>query len=133
MASIFTKIIQGEIPAHRVAETEDYLAFLDIMPLREGHVLVIPKKEVDNLFDLDEETYVGLQLFAKIVAEAIKKAFECKKVGVAVVGLEVPHAHIHLIPIDVVSDMNFEREKLKPSQEALAEAADKIRAFIPGY
>ncbi len=133
MASIFSKIIQGEIPAHRVAETEDFLAFLDIMPLREGHVLVIPKKEVDNLFDLDEETYIGLQLFAKIIAEAIQKAFECKKVGVAVVGLEVPHAHIHLIPIDAVSDMNFEREKLKPSQEDLAAAAEKIRAFVPGY
>ena len=133
MASIFSKIIKGEIPAHRVAETEDFLAFLDIMPLREGHVLVIPKKEVDNLFDLDEETYIGLQLFAKIVAEAIQKAFECKKVGVAVVGLEVPHAHIHLIPIDAVSDMNFEREKLKPSQEDLAAAAEKIRKFVPGY
>ena len=133
MASIFSKIIQGEIPAHRVAETEDFLAFLDIMPLREGHVLVIPKKEVDNLFDLDEETYIGLQLFAKIIAEAIQKAFGCKKVGVAVVGLEVPHAHIHLIPIDAVSDMNFEREKLKPSQEDLAAAAEKIRAFVPGY
>lgn len=132
MASIFTKIIQGEIPAHRVAETEDFLAFLDIMPLREGHVLVIPKKEVDNLFDLDEETYIGLQLFAKIVAEGIKKAFPCKKVGVAVIGLEVPHAHIHLIPIDAVSEMNFEKEKLKPSQEALADAAAKIRKCIPG-
>ena len=102
MASIFTRIVQGEIPAHRIAETEDYLAFLDITPLREGHTLVIPKTEVDYLFDLDEERYIGLQLFAKIVAEAIKKAIPCKKVGVAVIGLEVPHAHIHLVPMDTV-------------------------------
>ena len=133
MASIFSKIIQGEIPAHKVAETEDFFAFLDIMPLREGQFLVIPKKEVDDLFELDEETYIGLQLFAKIVAEAVKKAFTCKKVGVAVIGLEVPHAHIHLIPINAVQDINFSQEKLKPSQEALAEAAARIRKHIPGY
>ncbi len=132
MASIFTKIVQGEIPAHRIAETEDYLAFLDITPLREGHVLVIPKKEVDYIFDLDEDTYIGLQLFAKIVADAIKKAIPCKKVGIAVIGLEVPHAHIHLVPIDTVADLNFQGEKLKPTPEQLAETAQKIRKFIPG-
>lgn len=132
MSSIFSKIVKGEIPAHRVAETEDFLAFLDIMPLREGHVLVIPKKEVDYLFDLDEELFIGLQLFAKTVAEAIKQAIPCKKVGMAVVGLEVPHCHIHLIPIDKVADMNFEKEKLKPSQESLAATAAAIRKHIPG-
>ncbi|MBK9450724.1 MAG: HIT family protein [Bacteroidetes bacterium] len=133
MASIFTRIVQGEIPAHRIAETEDYLAFLDITPLREGHTLVIPKTEVDYLFDLDEERYIGLQLFAKIVAEAIKKAIPCKKVGVAVIGLEVPHAHIHLVPMDTVGDLNFQKEKLKPTQEELAATAALIRKHIPGY
>ena len=133
MASIFTKIVQGEIPAHRIAETEDFLAFLDITPLREGHTLVIPKLEIDYLFDLEEERYIGLQLFAKIVAEAIKKAIPCKKVGVAVIGLEVPHAHIHLVPLDEIGDINFQKEKLKPSQEELAATAAKIRAFVPGY
>jgi histidine triad (HIT) family protein len=133
MASIFTKIVQGEIPAHRIAETEDFLAFLDITPLREGHTLVIPKMEVDYLFDLDEERYIGLQLFAKIVSEAIRKAIPCKKVGVAVIGLEVPHAHIHLVPMDTVGDLNFQKEKLKPSQEDLAATAALIRKHIPGY
>lgn len=133
MASIFTKIVQGEIPAHRIAETEDFLAFLDITPLREGHTLVIPKHEIDYLFDLEEERYIGLQLFAKIVAEAIKKAIPCKKIGVAVIGLEVPHAHIHLVPLDEIGDINFQKEKLKPSQEELAATAAKIRAFVPGY
>ena len=133
MASIFTRIVQGEIPAHRIAETEDYLAFLDITPLREGHTLVIPKTEVDYLFDLDEERYIGLQLFAKIVAEAIKKAIPCKKVGVAVIGLEVPHAHIHLVPMDTVGDLNFQKEKLKPTQEELGASGALIRKHIAGY
>ena len=133
MASIFTKIVQGEIPAHRIAETEDFLAFLDITPLREGHTLVIPKIEIDYLFDLEEERFIGLQLFAKIVAEAIKKAIPCKKIGVAVIGLEVPHAHIHLVPLDEIGDINFQKEKLKPSQAELAATAAKIRAFVPGY
>jgi histidine triad (HIT) family protein len=133
MATIFSKIVAGEIPAHRVAETEEFLAFLDIQPLREGHVLVIPKKEVDYLFDLDDETYIGLTLFAKIVAEAIKKAIPCTKVGLAVIGLEVAHAHIHLVPIDGVADINFQKEKLKPSPEALAATAEAIRKHIPGY
>lgn len=128
--SIFSKIISGEIPAHKVAETSDFLAFLDINPLVEGHVLVIPKKEVDYIFDMDEETYAGLLIFAKIVAEGVKKAIPCKKVGVSVIGLEVPHAHVHLIPMNAVSDMNFSREKLNPSAEQLAVTAQKIRAAL---
>jgi histidine triad (HIT) family protein len=124
--SIFSKIISGEIPAHKVAETNEFLAFLDISPLAEGHVLVIPKKEVDYIFDLDEETYMGLQMFAKIVATGIKKAIPCKKVGVAVIGLEVPHAHIHLIPMNRVDDMNFARPKLTFTPEELAATAQKI-------
>ena len=128
--SIFSKIVSGEIPAHVVAETTDFLAFLDVSPLVMGHVLVIPKKEVDYIFDMDDESYAGLTLFAKIVATGVKKAFPCKKVGVAVIGLEVPHAHIHLIPMNNASDMNFAKEKLKPSQDELAAAAAKIRAVL---
>lgn len=126
--SIFSKIIAGEIPAHVVAESNEFLAFLDINPLAEGHVLVIPKKEVDYIFDLDDETYTGLQIFAKIVATAIKKAIPCKKVGVAVIGLEVPHAHIHLIPLNRVDDLNFSRPKLSFSTEELSITKDKIKA-----
>ncbi|MFA6246526.1 MAG: HIT family protein [Mucilaginibacter sp.] len=126
MMSIFSKIISGEIPAHKVAETNEFLAFLDISPLAEGHVLVIPKTEVDYIFDLNDETYMGLQMFAKIVATGIKKAITCKKVGVAVIGLEVPHAHIHLIPMNRVDDMNFARPKLSPTQDELAATAKKI-------
>ncbi len=128
--SIFSKIISGEIPAHKVAETSDFLAFLDINPLVEGHVLVIPKKEVDYIFDIDDETYAGLMIFSKIVAEGVKKAIPCKKVGVSVIGLEVPHAHVHLIPMNAVSDMNFSSEKLTPGAEQLAETAQKIRAAL---
>ncbi|MES2267859.1 MAG: HIT family protein [Bacteroidota bacterium] len=124
--SIFSKIISGEIPAHKVAETNEFLAFLDISPLAEGHVLVIPKQEVDYIFDIDDETYMGLQMFAKIVAKGIKKAIPCKKVGVAVIGLEVPHAHIHLIPMNRVDDMNFARPKLTPTADELAATALKI-------
>lgn len=126
--SIFSKIVSREISAHIVAETTDFMAFLDVNPLVMGHVLVIPKKEVDYIFDMDDEAYAGLTLFAKVVANGIKKAFPCKKVGVAVIGLEVPHVHIHLIPMNNVNDMNFSKEKLKPSPEELAEAAAKIRA-----
>ncbi|MET3978138.1 histidine triad (HIT) family protein [Mucilaginibacter sp. UYP25] len=124
--SIFSKIISGEIPSHKVAETNEFLAFLDISPLAEGHVLVIPKTEVDYIFDLDDEVYIGLQMFAKIVATGIKKAISCKKVGVAVIGLEVPHAHIHLIPMNQVDDMNFARPKLSPTADELATTALKI-------
>lgn len=130
MSSIFSKIVAGEIPAHVVAETTEFLAFLDVSPLTMGHVLVIPKKEVDYIFDMDEESYFGLTLFAKIVATGLKKAFPCVKVGVAVIGLEVPHVHIHLIPMNNVSDMNFSKPKLTPSQEELEEAALKIKAQL---
>lgn len=126
--SIFSKIVNREISAHIVAETTDFMAFLDVNPLVMGHVLVIPKKEVDYIFDMEDEAYAGLTIFAKVVANGVKKAFPCKKVGVAVIGLEVPHAHIHLIPMNNVSDMNFSKEKLKPAPEELAEAAAKIRA-----
>lgn len=128
--SIFSKIIAGEIPAYKVAESIDFLAFLDISPLAEGHVLVIPKKEVDYLFDIDDETYVGLQLFAKIVARGLKAAIPCKKVGVAVIGLEVPHAHIHLIPMNRVDDLNFARPKLSFTPEQLEATAEKIREAL---
>ncbi|UEG53014.1 HIT family protein [Mucilaginibacter daejeonensis] len=128
--SVFSKIISGEIPAYKVAESVDFLAFLDIGPLAEGHVLVIPKKEVDYLFDLEDELYTGLQLFAKIVATALKAAIPCKKVGVAVIGLEVPHAHIHLIPMNRVDDMNFARPKLSFTPEELEATAEKIKAAL---
>lgn len=128
--NIFSKIVSGEIPAHKVAEDDNYLAFLDISPLVMGHVLVIPKKEVDYIFDMDDELYTGLQLFAKKVAAAVKKAYPCEKIGVAVIGLEVPHVHIHLIPINHVNDMNFAKEKLRPSSVQLAEAAEKIKAVL---
>jgi histidine triad (HIT) family protein len=127
MSTIFSKIIAGEIPACKVAESIDFLAFLDISPLAEGHVLVIPKKEEDYIFDLDDETYVGLQLFAKIVAKGLKAAIPCKKVGVAVIGLEVPHVHIHLIPMNRVDDLNFSRPKLSFTPEQLEATAEKIR------
>ncbi|WP_256003619.1 HIT family protein [Pedobacter deserti] len=130
MASIFSKIADREIPAHIVAETTEFMAFLDVNPLVMGHVLVIPKKEIDYIFDMDEESYFGLTLFAKIVATGLKEAFPCRKVGVAVIGLEVPHVHIHLIPMNDVSDMNFSRPKLSPSKEELEEAAAKIKACL---
>ncbi|MGZ3944024.1 MAG: HIT family protein [Mucilaginibacter sp.] len=128
--TIFSKIVAGEIPAYKVAETLDFLAFLDISPLAEGHVLVIPKKEVDYLFDLDDETYTGLQIFAKIVATGLRKAITCKRIGVAVIGLEVPHAHIHLIPMNNVSDLNFARPKLSFTPDQLQATAEKIREAL---
>ena len=130
MASIFSKIVAGEIPAHKVAETSEYLAFLDINPLTVGHLLVIPKKEVDYLFDLDSETYVGLMMFAQIVAIGLKRAIPCERIGLTVIGLEVPHAHIHLIPINSMDDMNFSRPKLKLSEERLTEIAEAIRVQL---
>ena len=126
MSTLFNKIISGEIPAHKVAETSEYLAFLDINPLREGHVLVIPKIDVDYIFDLDDDVYAGLMIFAKIIAKAIKKAIPCTKVGVTIIGLEVPHAHIHLIPIDGIADMDFSQPKLKPTEKELSEVALRI-------
>ncbi|HEY0742195.1 MAG TPA: HIT family protein [Chryseosolibacter sp.] len=131
MASIFTRIINREIPAYIVAEDEKYIAFLDINPLVVGHALVVPKKEVDFIFDLDDETLAGLNVFAKRVALAIKKAISCRRVGVAVIGLEVPHTHIHLVPMNSMNDLNFTRSKLNPSKEELADAAEKIKkAFV---
>lgn len=126
MASIFYKIAAGEIPSYKIAEDDRYFAFLDINPVAEGHTLVIPKREEDYIFDLDDDEYAGLQLFAKKVATAIKKAMPCRRVGVAVMGLEVPHAHIHLIPINKESDMNFFGDKLQPSPERMKEIADAI-------
>lgn len=130
MASLFTRIIQGEIPAHVILENEDYFAFLDVFPLVEGHVLVIPKQEVDYLFDLDDQTLAGLFQFAKRVAAAVGKAIPCRKVGVSVIGLEVPHAHVHLVPLQQVDDMNFSRPKMKPSADDLAAVAARIRACL---
>ena len=127
MASIFSKIVAGEIPCYKIAENDQFLAFLDIFPLKKGHILVIPKKEVDYLFDLDNATYLGLMSFAKDIASAIKKSIPCNRIGVAVLGLEVPHAHVHLIPINSESDMNFRNEKLKLSKEEFEEIAQKIR------
>lgn len=127
MASIFTRIIQGEIPCYKVAEDDDYFAFLDINPLRRGHTLIVPKQEEDYLFDLDDETLAGMVLFAKKVAAKIKEKFPCRKVAMVVLGLEVPHAHIHLIPIDEEGDADFRREKLKFTPEEFAETARMLR------
>ena len=126
MSSIFTKIVNGEIPSYKIAEDDNYYAFLDIFPLAKGHTLVIPKKEVDYIFDLDEETYSGLQIFARKVALALKEALPCKKVGVAVLGLEVPHAHIHLIPMQSEQDINFANPKKKFSPEEFEEIRSSI-------
>lgn len=126
MASIFTKICNGEIPCYRVAETEDCLAFLDISPIAVGHVLVIPKKEVDNIFDLDDETFTRLHLFSKKVAKALAKAVPCIKVGVAVIGIDVPHAHIHLVPINGVGDLDFKKERVVLSEQEFSDLASAI-------
>ncbi|MDE5567236.1 MAG: HIT family protein [Muribaculaceae bacterium] len=126
MPTIFSKIAAGEIPSYKVAEDERYFAFLDINPVAEGHTLVIPKHEEDYIFNLSDDDYAGLQLFAKRVAEALRKAVPCKRIGVAVMGLEVPHAHIHLVPINKESDMNFFGEKLKLSPERMQQIAESI-------
>ncbi|WP_163709665.1 HIT family protein [Mangrovibacterium lignilyticum] len=130
MASLFTRIVQGEIPAYKVAEDDNYLAFLDIFPVAKGHVLVIPKKEVDYLFDLDDDTYTGLQLFARKVAKGLKEAIPCAKVGVMVLGLEVPHAHIHLVPMQSEADLLNFSDKKKFTPEEFAEAAELIAQHI---
>ncbi len=130
MSSIFTKIINGEIPCHKVAEDKDFFAFLDINPLAKGHTLVIPKKEVDSIFELDDETYKNLFSFAKKIAHGIEKVIPCKKVGIVVIGLEVPHAHIHLIPINHIYDTEFSRPKLKLSQEEFTEIKEKISSAL---
>src|SRR5690606_12215648 len=128
MATIFTKIINREIPGYIVAEDEDYIAFLDIMPLVKGHLLVVPKKETDYIFDLEEDLFTGLQLFARKVAIAQKKAISCERIGLAVVGLEVPHVHIHLVPLNTMDDFNFSRPKLHLSGQELTSLAVKIKA-----
>ena len=130
MASIFSKIISGEIPCHIVAENESCFAFLDISPLAVGHTLVVPKREVDKYFDLSDEEIAQINVFSKTVSAAIEKAVPCKRIGVAVIGLEVPHAHIHLIPLNSVEDINFERTKLELSQELLSDTARQIREAL---
>ncbi len=129
MASIFSRIVAGDIPAHKIAETADYLAFLDVFPTAMGHTLVIPKQEIDYIFDMDDALYAGLLAFAKQIAPAIQRAIPCKRIGVAVIGLEVPHAHIHLIPLNSMADMDF-THKLKPTQQELADTAARIRQHL---
>ena len=128
MASIFSRIVAGEIPSYKIAEDERYYAFLDISPLQKGHTLVIPKREVDYIFDLEDDELAGLQVFAKKVARAIKKAIPCKRVGVAVLGMEVPHTHIHLVPLQSEGDLNFSNKKKQLTPERFAEIAAAIAA-----
>jgi len=130
MPTLFSRIINGEIPCHKIAESEGFFAFLDIQPLTTGHVLVVPKAEVDYLFSLDPENYAGLFAFARSIAPAIERAVPCARIGLAVVGLEVPHVHLHLIPINKGSDMDFGRRKLNPSSDELAATAELIRAQL---
>ena len=129
-ASIFSRIVAGEIPCYKVAENDRYFAFLDINPVAKGHTLVIPKHEVDYIFDLDDEEYAGLMQFAKKVAAAMRSVIDCKRIGVAVMGLEVPHTHVHLVPISKESDMNFFKEKLTVGAEEMAEIARKISEAV---
>lgn len=130
MPSVFSKIIRGEIPAYKVAENEEFLAFLDINPLAEGHTLVIPKQEIDYIFDIEDELYSRYFLFAKQVAKAIKQVVPCKKVGVTVIGLEVAHAHIHLVPINDIYDIDFKKEKVKITKERFEEIAHLIASKL---
>ena len=130
MASIFSKIVKGEIPCFKIAENDDFLAFLDIMPLKEGHTLVIPKKEVDYIYDLSDELLAEMMVFSKMVAKKIENAIPCNRIGVTVIGLEVPHAHIHLIPLDNMNDINFNQPKLNLSSVEMQQIADKIRNAI---
>lgn len=127
MASIFSKIVTGEIPAYKVYEDQDFLAFLDVFPIAKGHVLVIPKKEIDNVFYIDDDLYIKYMMVCKKVSHALEKAIPCARIGSAVVGLEVPHAHVHLVPINHISDLNFEKEKLKFTQEEFEKIASDIR------
>jgi histidine triad (HIT) family protein len=130
MSSVFTKIINREIPGHIVAENERFIAFLDVHPLVKGHTLVVPKKEVDYIFDLPDQDLADLHVFAKKVAAGIKAAIPCKRIGVAVIGLEVPHTHVHLVPLNNMSDINFSGEKLNPGKTELEQAAESIREQI---
>lgn len=131
MSTLFTRIVEGEIPCHKLAEDDRFLSFLDVRPIRPGHALVIPKEEVDYLFDLDDERIGDIMRFAKPIAKAIEQVVPCKRIGVIVVGLEVPHAHIHLVPIEKIADVNFANAR-PAEQEALAETAAKIRAVLAG-
>ncbi len=130
MPSIFSRIINKEIPCHLIAENDQYMAFLDVMPLREGHTLVVPKNEVDYIFDLSSEELAGLLEFARPIAKAIEKVVPCQRIGLSVIGLEVPHTHVHLVPIDTANDLNFTRTKMPADQGKLAEVAAKIRAQL---
>ncbi|HUH35474.1 MAG TPA: HIT family protein [Moheibacter sp.] len=130
MASIFTKIIQNEIPAYKIAENEDFIAILDAFPLVKGHVLVIPKKEVDKIFDLDAATYTGLMQFAYEIAQGLEKAMPCKRIGMAVVGLEVPHVHVHLVPLNTMNDINFTQPKLNLTAEEMQAIAENIKLHL---
>jgi len=130
MSTIFTKIISGEIPCYKIAETDSCLAFLDVSPLTAGHTLVVPKKEVDLLFDLEDKEYQDVHLMAKKVAVAIKKAVPCVRVGSAVIGLEVPHAHIHLVPINSIGDLNFNQERLQLKSQEFESIAQDIRRYL---
>ena len=130
MATIFTKIIKGEIPCYKIAENDDYFAFLDISPLREGHTLIVPKKETDYIFDLDDKYLAGMIIFSKKVASAIKSVIPCNRIGVAILGLEVPHAHIHLVPMDTMEDINFKNPKKKFSPEEFNATAAKISSRV---
>lgn len=126
MATLFTRIINGEIPCYKIAENELFIAFLDILPVAKGHALIVPKKEIDYIFDLPNEELQALNIFAKEVARKIQAVIPCKKIGISVIGLEVPHAHMHLIPINTIHDMNFEKERLKFTPEEYTELAQKI-------
>lgn len=126
MASIFSKIVAGEIPCYKIAENELYFAFLDVFPLVHGHTLVVPKKETDSIFDLSEQELAGILEFARPIAKAIEKAFPCARCGIAVIGLEVPHAHVHLVPIESADDLNFTRPKLNPGAVSLKESQEKL-------
>lgn len=130
MASIFSKIAKGEIPSYKIAETENCFAFLDISPIAKGHTLVIPKQEIDYIFDVEDDLLSELNIFAKKVAKAIQKAYPCPKVGIAVIGLEVPHAHIHLVPLNSVGDLDFKRERLEFSKEEFEEIANNIKSYL---
>jgi histidine triad (HIT) family protein len=130
MPSIFSRIISGEIPGHIIAENNDFIAFLDIMPLAPGHTLVVPKKEVDYLFDLDEQLLSGILPFCRPIASAIEKVVPCERIGISVIGIEVPHAHVHLIPLRTMDDINFSRPKLKMTDEQLKEMAMRIKAAL---
>jgi len=130
MASIFSRIINGEIPSYKIAEDENYFAFLDINPIVKGHTLVIPKKEVDYIFDVDDNALAGLILFSKRISKAIEKVVPCKRIGIAVLGLEVPHAHIHLVPINGGNDIDFSKPKLKLTQDEFLDIAAKIKSFL---